>query len=143
MAVSDGPRTEGSGSAEAMRHFARADPVNDTLPAFQQLIAGADGLLWVVDYVSPIDRGWSATAFDQDGTIVGRLMSRVPGRPVAFTARGVLVREEDADGVVRFGVCGVEGWAAVEREAAANGCREGFESIDGTVGMEQSLALVS
>jgi hypothetical protein len=91
-----------AGALQEAEREAREAPIADTLPPFLRIIGGADGLLWVQDYTTVFDSTWSATAFRPDGAIVGRLSGPRPAWPVAFTGQGVLMREEDADGVVRF-----------------------------------------
>jgi len=92
-----------AGALQDAEREAREAPIADTLPAFDRLMVGDDGLLWAIDYHIDWDPGWSATAFREDGAIVRRLTG-IPGRPWVLSERRVVVREEDADGVVRFGV---------------------------------------
>ncbi len=88
--------------ANESRRQAREVPFADSLPPFERLRGGSDGLLWAVDPHTFVDSSWTATAFNTDGAIVGRLTSLVQGLPTWFGRNQVLVREEDAVGVVRF-----------------------------------------
>jgi len=78
----------------------REMPYADSLPPYGGLFVSPDRTLWITDAVAPGDTVWFATAFSLSGTIVGRL--RVSGNtiPVAFGNDRVLLRAEDADGIV-------------------------------------------
>ncbi len=102
LAAISGPGEGRMVDANESRRQARENPFADSLPPFERLRGGSDGLLWAVDPHTFVDSNWTATAFNTDGAIVGRLTSIVPGLPVWFGRDQVLVREEDADGVVRF-----------------------------------------
>ncbi len=63
--------------------------VADTMPPFDRVMVGADGLLWILDAMSPLDTTWAATAFREDGAVMGRLTG--PGRgPIWFGERQVM-----------------------------------------------------
>ncbi|MEO5826903.1 MAG: hypothetical protein ABIR59_13515 [Gemmatimonadales bacterium] len=100
---------EGSGAermvdSEESRRMQREMPFADSLPPYQHVWAGDDGLLWVVDAQALADTTWAATAFRVDGAIMARIVSRRFGMPVSFTRGSVMVREVDDDDVVRFAV---------------------------------------
>ena len=85
------------------------EPTADTLPAYGQVVPGADGTFWVTDYIALGDSTWAATAFRLDGTILGRVTGHRHNEgggsgPVWFGRDRIIVRELDEDGVVRFGV---------------------------------------
>ncbi|MCU0636856.1 MAG: hypothetical protein MUE41_18455 [Gemmatimonadaceae bacterium] len=63
------------------------------------MLVGADGLLWLVDPIAPDASVWSALGIRNDGVIVARASGHI-GMPMAFGTKSVLVRLEDADGVV-------------------------------------------
>lgn len=88
----------------------RATPSVDSLPYFSAMIssAGPDPTLWVVDERAPGETRWSAVAFDRRGRLRGRLHARVGGTPVAFGHDRVVVRSEDADGIVSLRVYLIE-----------------------------------
>lgn len=79
--------------------IARELPFSDSLPPVGQLLVGVDRLLWVVDPVAPGEREWAATGIAPDGTLVARVLGS-HGTPMAFGRDAVLLRSEDADGVV-------------------------------------------
>lgn len=90
---------------EPARRLIREAPFADSLPPYSALFETPDRTtLWVVDARAPTDSGWAATAFRADGAITGRLIVAGPGRPVAFGNARVVVRTEDADGVVSLRV---------------------------------------
>ncbi|MEZ4378676.1 MAG: hypothetical protein R3B35_10390 [Gemmatimonadales bacterium] len=66
---------------------------SDSLPAFAALQVDHEGLLWVIDYRTRGDSGWSATAFRSDGAVVGRLRGAGAGRPVWLTRERVWIEE--------------------------------------------------
>lgn len=78
--------------------------VADSLPAYSRFLTTPDKTLWVVDAVAPNANTWTATAFRRDGAIVGRLRADGAGTPVAFGNDRVVIRTEDADGVVTLTV---------------------------------------
>lgn len=84
--------------AESER-IAREWPFADSLPLVGQLLVGSDKLLWVVDPAVPGDAAWGATAIASSGTIVARVTGE-GGMPMAFGPDLVLLKREDADGVV-------------------------------------------
>jgi hypothetical protein len=101
------PGSEGMVDVQESRRLARESPFADTLPRFSHLLTSSDGTLWAIDAIAPSDSGWSATAFRRDGAIVGRLFA--PGRstPLAFADDRIIVRSEDADGVVSIQVLAI------------------------------------
>ena len=82
----------------------RDAPVADSLPAYGQFFTTPNKTLWVVDAVAPNAKEWTATAFRNDGAIVGRLRVLGEGPPVAFGNDRVVVSTQDADGVVTLTV---------------------------------------
>ena len=99
-----GPHSEGLVDAKESERLIREQPNADSLPPFSSVFVSPDKTLWIVDAIAPGDTSWSATAFRADGAIVGRL--RVSGStiPVAFGNDRVVVRSEDADGIVSLAV---------------------------------------
>ncbi|MEP6591321.1 MAG: 6-bladed beta-propeller [Gemmatimonadota bacterium] len=89
--------------AESERQV-REGPYADSLPPYRGLFVTPAGTLWAVDYVSPTDSSWSATAFRRDGAIVGRLVAPIAGFPATFGDDRVVVRSLDEDGVVTLAV---------------------------------------
>ena len=86
------------------RRLIQYAPFADSLPPYSALHVTPRGTLWVVDAIAPTDSAWTATAFRRDGAIVGRLHMPGAARPVAFDDERVVVRDEDADGVVTMRV---------------------------------------
>jgi hypothetical protein len=83
------------------RRKARENPISDSLPFFSHeggFFTTPHDILWVVDVILPGDSTWTATAFRQDGAILGRLQGRGPGSPVAFSNDRVAVLSKDEDG---------------------------------------------
>jgi hypothetical protein len=89
--------------AESIR-LERATPSADSLPPYGGFHVSPDRTLWIVDCRAPTDAGGAATAFRQDGAIVGRLTWSGSGLPVAFGADRVVRKETDDDGVVSLAV---------------------------------------
>jgi len=78
-------------------------PYPDSLPSFSSVITTPGGLAWVRDQRLSADTTWGYTAVSGDGKILGRLLGH--GRaPIAFGEDRVVLREEDADGVVTWRV---------------------------------------
>ncbi len=97
-------RQEGMVDPAETRRIARETPFADSLPAWGNLLAGTDGTLWAVEYITPSDSVVMVTAFREDGAILGRLtIPRLSG-PLWFDRDRVMLREEDGDGVVSFAV---------------------------------------
>jgi len=92
--------TEPVADRQALEREARATPVADTLPTIDRLMVSTDGVLWVLDPIAPGDSGWTATGFRPDGSVHARLRADRVGEPLLFAAEYVVLREEDADGVV-------------------------------------------
>jgi len=82
----------------------RETPFADSLPPYSNFFLAPNKTLWIVDYITPIDNEWSATAFRADGALVGRLMVKGKGTPLAFGDDRVVIRSEDEDGVVSLTV---------------------------------------
>jgi hypothetical protein len=98
------PSAEAHGGVEESRRLARESPIADSLPPYAGLVAGMDGLLWVVDPFASPDTIWAATAFREDGEIVARLTGTGRAWPTQILDDRVLLRTTDDDGVVRFEV---------------------------------------
>ena len=86
------------------RRIEQAQPVADSLPPYQLWFVSPNRTLWVVDAIAPNDTKGAATAFRQDGAIVGRLQWSRSGYPIAFGDDRVVFRDADADGVVSLKV---------------------------------------
>ncbi|MES2524905.1 MAG: hypothetical protein V4617_19560 [Gemmatimonadota bacterium] len=85
------------------RRLIDARPWADSVPAYHGLHPTRTGLLWVASYpVIGEGQPWTAIAFGLGGALLGRVDGRVAGVPLTFGDDRVVVREEDADGVVRF-----------------------------------------
>ena len=99
------------GTIAAIRRQVIAEtPIADTVAAYAQVMTDTEGRIWAASLLTPGDSTWSATAFRRDGAIVARIQStRALGYPVWFGADRVMLREVDADGVVRFGVYRIAG----------------------------------
>jgi hypothetical protein len=82
--------------------LARHTPFTEQLPAFTALFGGNQKTLWVVDAVTKSDSAWTATGFNRDGVITGRLHGQGLGGPRAITDNYALIRNIDADGFVSF-----------------------------------------
>jgi hypothetical protein len=92
-------------TAERAREMAASMAFADTVAAYGALSSTDGGTLWVRDTRMPGDTSWSATAFGRDGSILGRLsLPQSLGRLTWLGDDRVMVRHEDEDGVVRFGV---------------------------------------
>ena len=85
---------------EFYKRFIRETPTADSLPPYSAFHVSPNKTLWVIDYMAPDDSTWSATAFRQDGAIVGRLRAAGKGLPLAFGDDRVVIRSEDDDGDV-------------------------------------------
>jgi hypothetical protein len=85
--------------AETIR-LTRTQPFADSLPAYGAWFTTPDKTLWVTDSRTDFDPGGSATAFRQDGAILGRLAWRGAGVPLAFDDTHVVLKVVDDDGLV-------------------------------------------
>lgn len=93
------PGSEGLVDRVESERVAREAPIADSLPVVGNLLVASDGTLWMVDPVAPGDVGWTATALTPSGAVRRRVRG-TGDYPMAFGADRVLVRREDADGVV-------------------------------------------
>ncbi|MES2522301.1 MAG: hypothetical protein V4617_06370 [Gemmatimonadota bacterium] len=100
----DDPGRERMVDPEESRRLERSKPFADSMPPYGQWFVSPNNTLWVVDAIAPGDIGGSATAFRQDGAILGRLRWTRPGTPVAFGNDRLVLREADDDGVISLGV---------------------------------------
>jgi len=100
----EGPQSERMVDANESRRLARDAPFADSLPAFHQTFVSPNGTLWVVDGMSLNDTTWSATAFNREGVMVGRVHAPGLAFVMAFGDDRVLLRVEDTDGVVSMRV---------------------------------------
>jgi hypothetical protein len=95
-------------TAERVREMAEQRPFADTVGAYVTVTATDGGIIWVRDMPMPADSIWSVTAFRRDGAILGRLAGlRSKGLLTWIGDDRAMVRHEDEDGVVRFGVYGI------------------------------------
>ena len=94
------PRPEPLLDKAESERLARQAPYAKTLPAIGGLFGNVDGTIWVLDYIAPGDSTWSATAIDTSGSIAGRIRMSVRSLPIDFTKDRILLKEQDADGVV-------------------------------------------
>jgi hypothetical protein len=94
-----GPQSERMVDKAESERIAREAPFSDSLPVVGYVRVGTDGLLWIVDPIAPSEPAWSALGIRKDGVIVARASGQ-SGIPLAFGSKTVLVRHEDADGVV-------------------------------------------
>jgi hypothetical protein len=104
LARFEGPQSEGLVDPAESRRIAREQPVADSLPSYGLLTTAPNGVLWITDFGTYIDSTIAATAFRSDGAILARLTIPRLSPPVWFGADRVMLREVDADGVVRFGI---------------------------------------
>jgi hypothetical protein len=104
LARFEGPQSEGLVDPAESRRVAREQPVAESLPPYGWLTTAPDGVLWITDFGTYIDSTIAATAFRSDGAILARLTIPRLSQPVWFSADRVMLREVDADGVVRFGI---------------------------------------
>ncbi len=93
---------EGSTGADAVesRRVAEATPFADAMPPYGNWFVGADRTLWIVDPVVPGAARGSATAFRQDGAIIGRLSWNGTATPMSFGADRVVMREVEGGSTV-------------------------------------------
>lgn len=92
---------------EAFITAERSKPMVDSLPHFSAAYPTARDVMWLGEYMAPGDSGTHFTAIDRNGRILGRLTLPTGSRPVAFGSDRVILRSEDADGLVRFEVRGL------------------------------------
>jgi hypothetical protein len=103
----DAPGGEGpvnTGRLAESKRLVREQAFADSLPSFALMFVTPGKTLWIVDAIAPTDTGWNATGFRLDGAIIGRLHGSGKGMPVAFGDDRVVVRTQDADGVVGMSV---------------------------------------
>jgi hypothetical protein len=100
----DGPQAERMVDPAESRRVDQITPFADSLPPYGAWFVTPNRTLWVVDYAAPGDVGGAATAFRQDGAILGRLTWSRGGTAVTFGNDRVVLRETDADGVVSLHV---------------------------------------
>ncbi len=98
-----GPQREGFVDRGESERITREAPFADSLPAIGDLLVGTDGVLWIVDGQPPGEAQWAATGVARDRSIVARVRG-TRGTPVAFGPGLVVLRQEDADGVVSLAV---------------------------------------
>jgi hypothetical protein len=96
----EGPRSEALLDPAESKRVEEVTPAADSLPPYGEWFVSPNQTLWIVDAAAPNETRGSATAFRQDGAIIGRLTWNGKGTPVAFGNDRVVLRETDADGVV-------------------------------------------
>jgi hypothetical protein len=89
---------------EENKRLIRTTVFADSLPPYDAMFLSSDKTLWVVDGKTTLNSGWNATAFRQDGAILGRLRVTKGSLPVAFSSDRVLLRQVDEDGNVNLSV---------------------------------------
>jgi hypothetical protein len=103
----DRARTEGTESTAATEaereQRIRGTPMGDSLPPFGRSFAAGDHL-WLGDYPDPRRDTLGYTLIDEAGRIVGRLRLPREAHPAAFAHDRIILREEDDDGIVTFGI---------------------------------------
>jgi hypothetical protein len=70
----DAPRSEGTVDKAESRRLEHIYPFADSLPPYGHWFLSPDRTLWIVDPSTPADTTGGATAFRQDGAVIGRLM---------------------------------------------------------------------
>lgn len=100
----EGPKTERMVDVNESRRLTREAPFSDSVPAFHQAFVSPNGTLWLVDGMALGDTAWSATAFNREGAMIGRVQAPGFAYVMAFGDDRVLLRVEDADGVVSMRV---------------------------------------
>ena len=103
-----GPSSERLVDAAESRRIERDRPAADSLPPYGEWFVSPNRTLWVVDGSEASETSGGATAFRQDGAIVGRLTWSRQGRPVAFGDDRVVMRAVDDDGVVSLRVLRIQ-----------------------------------
>lgn len=88
---------EPTNMSEAERQI-RATPFADSLPPTGRIFATKAKNLWVVDGASPLDTGWTATAFRRDGAIIARLHSPYGREPMYMGGDRIVVNVPDSAG---------------------------------------------
>lgn len=83
-----------------------AEPQLESFPFFSRLVGSPDGrMVWAIDFRESADTtGWAATAFDQDGRILGRIEEAVGDPPVAIGNDRMAFRTEDDLGIATITV---------------------------------------
>ncbi len=89
--------------AGALADRYRQFPYPDSLPSFRDAETTAGGIAWVRAMTLAADTTWSYTAVDLDGRLLGCLTG-TGHVPVAFGDDRVVLRDEDADGIVTWRV---------------------------------------
>ena len=89
--------------ADAMEKRLRELPYPDSLPSFRDARTTAGGIAWVREITLATDTTWAYTAVALDGRLLGRLTG-TGHAPVAFGDDRVVLRDEDADGIVTWRV---------------------------------------
>lgn len=91
--------------AESERLAREATFVADSIPPYNDIQVGTNGLLWVMDGWAPGLPERSALAFSPSGTIEAHVTMPARYTPMAFGSDRVLTRVEDAEsGIVTFRV---------------------------------------
>ena len=101
-----GPNSEPLIDPAESERLAREAPFADSLPVIGNILVGGDRVMWIVDPAIPGESTWAATGVALDGSIVARVRGS-GGVPMAFGPGRVLLRREDADGVVSLAAYGL------------------------------------
>lgn len=94
----------GTPDTAQMRQQMSGEEHADSLPSFDRTRLAPDGTLWVFDYRVPRTEGWSATAFDREGRILGRIVETTGYPPVAIGSDRMAFRTEDDLGIATITV---------------------------------------
>jgi hypothetical protein len=100
----EGPRMEQLVDAAESRRLEQVLPSADSLPPYSDWFVSPNRTLWVVDAAPVGAKGGAATAFRQDGAVLGRLTWSMTGTAVAFGDDRVVLRVTDDDDVVALQV---------------------------------------
>jgi hypothetical protein len=90
--------------AAQLRNDFDAERQFDSLPVLQEMVITPNETLWVIDYLFLGDSTWSATAFDPDGRILGRIVDEAGDPPVAIGNDRMAFRTEDDLGIATITV---------------------------------------
>lgn len=101
-----GPKSEPLIDPAESERLAREAPFADSLPVVGNIFVGRDRVMWIVDPAIPGESTWAATGIAHDWSVVARVRGS-GGVPIGFGPGRVLLRREDADGVVSLAAYGL------------------------------------